>query len=86
MQLARGIAACDVDIPIDIYKVLANSLDPHWTTFLGLSCDCSILARVPDKWLKSRGAMVIEKGDLTLAAHYWPICLAVAGAGLEESF
>jgi len=79
-RLKSGKATQDNDVPIEFFKILAESPGAALDCFLELCNDCLRAHAVPKRWLYARVAMIFKKGDPALCENYRPICvLTIAG-------
>ena len=74
--MASGKVAQDQDVPIELYKALANPPGDKIQPLLELFNDCFRMSRIPEAWAQSRVAMVFKKANPNLCENYKPICLS----------
>ena len=74
-RLKSGKSTQDKDVPIEFFKLLAESPGAALDCFLELCNECLLSHAVPKRWLYARVAMIFKKGDPALCENYRPICI-----------
>jgi hypothetical protein len=84
-RLASGKATQHGDLPIEIFKAMANACGETLQTFLDLINMCWCHGSMPRAWVTAKVAMIYKKGDPALCDSYRPICLTLVAYRIYAS-